>query len=92
MDGILHRAVQLQTKIGCKYLEKRRQRGKQRNKRLKEEVEKAVRMLKDGKSPGVDNVAAEILKYAGPDIIDTLTIVCEKPGPVENGPKIGQSH
>ena len=32
---------------------------------LKEEVGKAVRMLKYGKSPGVDNIPAEILKHAG---------------------------
>ena len=29
---------------------------------LKEEVEEAARMLTDGKSPGVDNISAEILK------------------------------
>ena len=32
---------------------------------LKDEVEKAVRMLKDGKSPGVYNIPAEILKHGG---------------------------
>ena len=34
MDGILHGAVQLQTENRCKYLEKRRRRGKLRNRRL----------------------------------------------------------
>ena len=29
----------------------------------KEEEEKAVRTLKDGKSPGVDNIPADILKH-----------------------------
>ena len=37
----------------------------------KERVEKAVRMLKDGKSPGVDNIPVEILKRGGPGIIDS---------------------
>ena len=37
---------------------------------LKEEVEKAVEMLKDGKSPGLDNNPAEILKHGWPSIID----------------------
>ena len=50
---------------------------------LKEEVEKALGMLKDGKSPGVDNIPAYILKHGGPGIIDALT--------VDNGPKTGQS-
>ena len=42
---------------------------------LKEEVEKAIRMLKDGKSPGVENIPAEILKHGGQSIIDALTVV-----------------
>ena len=33
---------------------------------LKDEVEKAIRMLKKDKSPGVENIPAEILKYGGP--------------------------
>ena len=32
---------------------------------LKEEVGKAVRMLKTDKSPGVDNIPAEVLKHGG---------------------------
>jgi hypothetical protein len=35
-------------------------------------------LLKDGKSPGVDNIPAEILKHGGPVIIDALTVVCQK--------------
>ena len=30
---------------------------------LKEEVEKAVRMLQDGKSPVVDNIQVDLLKH-----------------------------
>ena len=30
-------------------------------------------MLKDGKSPGVDNIPAKILKHGGPGIVDTLS-------------------
>ena len=36
---------------------------------LKEEVDKAVWVLKNGKSPGVDNIQAEVLKkHGGPGI------------------------
>ena len=35
-------------------------------------------MLKNGKSPGVDNISAEILKYGGPGVINALTAVCQK--------------
>ena len=45
---------------------------------IKAEVERAVRMLKDGKSPGVGSIPAEILKHVGPGIIDTLTALCQK--------------
>ena len=45
---------------------------------LEEDIAKAVRMLKDGKSPGVDNIPAEILKHGGSGIVDTLTVVCQK--------------
>ena len=54
---------------------------------LEEEVEKAVRMLKDGKAPGVDNIPAEILKHGGPSILDTLTIVCQQIPTSRQGPK-----
>ena len=45
---------------------------------LKEEVEKAVWMLKNNKSPRVDNIPAEALKHGGPGTIDALTIVSQK--------------
>ena len=35
-------------------------------------------MLKDGKSPRVDSIPADILKDGGPGIIDALTVVCQK--------------
>ena len=36
-------------------------------------------ILKNGKSPGVDNIPAEILKHEGSGIIDVvLTVVCLK--------------
>ena len=43
------------------------------------EAEKAVRMSKNDKSPGVDNIPAEAIKHGGPSNIDALTIiVCQK--------------
>ena len=65
MDRILHGAVQLQTKTDASVLKsendvENRETGDLPL--LEEEVEKAVRMLKDGKLPGVDNIPAKILK------------------------------
>ena len=63
LDGILHGAVQLQIKNVCKNFEKWRWNRKQRKGEtaILEEKEKAKRMLKNGKSPGVDNIPAKIL-------------------------------
>ena len=68
MDGIVHAAVQLETKNWCNYARILKSEDDVENREtgdstiLKQEVEKAVRMLKDGKSSGVDNIPAEILK------------------------------
>ncbi|MGL4418375.1 MAG: reverse transcriptase domain-containing protein [Plesiomonas shigelloides] len=45
---------------------------------LAEEVEAAIRSLKGGKSPGVDNVPAELLKLGGEMTTKILTILCQK--------------
>ena len=45
---------------------------------LESEVEAAIRALKIGKSPGVDNIPAELLKSGG-DILKKLpTDICNK--------------
>ena len=43
---------------------------------LREEVEQAVRLLKSGKSPGCDNVAAELWKASGEKGVDILWKLC----------------
>ena len=45
---------------------------------LKEEVEAALRSLKPGKSPGVDNVPSELLKSGGEDLVTVMTALCQK--------------
>ena len=45
---------------------------------LKAEVEAAVRSLKPEKSPGIDNVPAELLKHGGDTTVDVLTALCQK--------------
>ena len=45
---------------------------------LREEVESAIKSLKCGKSAGVDNVPAELLKHGGEATIDILTAICNK--------------
>ena len=45
---------------------------------LQEEVEAAVRSLKTGKSPGVDNVPAELLKHGGEETTKALATLCQK--------------
>ena len=45
---------------------------------LLSEVEEAVRNLKLGKSPGVDNIPAELLKHGGAEVTKSLTKLCQK--------------
>ncbi len=45
---------------------------------LRREVEAAVQSLKKGKSAGVDNIPAELVKAGGEDVITVLTTICNK--------------
>ena len=45
---------------------------------IREEVEAALKCLKGGKSPGYDNIPAELIKNGGEAMISTLTIICNR--------------
>ena len=45
---------------------------------LKEEVEEAIRSLPARKSPGADNIPAELIKHGGEEVIKLLTKICQK--------------
>ena len=45
---------------------------------LRENVESAVKVLKMGKSAGVDNTLAELVQVEGKAMIDILTSICNK--------------
>lgn len=45
---------------------------------LREEVIAAMSSLKAGKSPGVDNIPAELVRVGGRETIDVLTALCQK--------------
>ena len=45
---------------------------------LCKDVEAAVQSLKKGKSPGVDNIPAELFQTGGKDVITALTTTCNK--------------
>ena len=45
---------------------------------MKEEVEEAIRSLPPGKSPGADNVPAELLKHGGSALTSVITTICQK--------------
>ena len=45
---------------------------------LREEVEAAVKSLKKGKSPGVDNIPSELVQAGGEDMITVLLKICNK--------------
>ena len=45
---------------------------------LRKEVEAAVQSLKKGKSAGVDNIPAELVKAGGENVIIALTTICNK--------------
>ena len=47
---------------------------------LREEIEEAVRSLKAGKSPEVDNIPSELLKNTGKATTTVLTAICQKTG------------
>jgi len=48
---------------------------------LKEEVEEAVRNMKTEKSPGIDNIPAELMKGSGEKVLKALTISEQKKWP-----------
>eukprot|EP00745_Piridium_sociabile_P019023 TRINITY_DN2876_c1_g1_i4.p1 TRINITY_DN2876_c1_g1~~TRINITY_DN2876_c1_g1_i4.p1 ORF type:complete len:404 (+),score=105.74 TRINITY_DN2876_c1_g1_i4:2-1213(+) len=43
---------------------------------LREEVEAAIRSLKNGKAAGTDNIPAELIKHGGEAVTDILTRIC----------------
>ena len=45
---------------------------------LRREVEAEVQSLKKGKSAGVDNIPAELVKAGGEDVITALTTICNR--------------
>ena len=45
---------------------------------LRKEVEAAVQPLMKGKSAGLDNIPAELVKVGGEDVITALTTICNK--------------
>ena len=45
---------------------------------LKSEVEYAIKKLKNGKSPGIDNVSSELIKEGGQVLTKLLTDLCQK--------------
>ena len=58
---------------------------------LRREVEAAVQSLKKGKSAGVDNILAELVKAGGEDAIPALTTICNRSCRLENGQPRGPS-
>ena len=45
---------------------------------MREEVEEAIRSLPAGKSPGTDNIPAELLKKGGTELVTVITTLCQK--------------
>jgi len=59
---------------------------------LREEVEAAVKSLKKGKSPRIDNIAKELVQAEGDDVISTFHKICSKVySRQESGPYRGPS-
>ena len=54
---------------------------------MQEEVKEAVRSLKAGKSPGIDNIPGELLKYGGEELTGILTKLCQKIWETKQWPK-----
>ena len=45
---------------------------------LESEVIEAITTLKEGKSPGIDNIPSELVKYGGNAVVRILTTLCQK--------------
>ena len=45
---------------------------------LQEEVEEAIKSMKTCKSAGIDNIPAELIKYGGPEMLNALTVICQR--------------
>lgn len=45
---------------------------------LKEEIDEAIKALPAGKSPGADNIPAELLKHGGEEMKNAITKICQK--------------
>ena len=45
---------------------------------LESEVIEAIKTLKEGKSPGIDNIPSELVKYGGNAVVRILTTLCQK--------------
>ena len=54
---------------------------------LESEVVNAIKTLKDGKSPGIDNIPSELIKHGGTAIIRMLTAICQKAWVSKSWPK-----
>ena len=51
------------------------------------EVEAALKALKHGKSPGIDNIPAELLAYGGESVVKAYTRICNRVFKTGNWPK-----
>jgi hypothetical protein len=45
---------------------------------MKDEVIHSIHSLKIYKTPGIDNIPAELLKYGGPELEKVMTDFCQK--------------
>ena len=59
---------------------------------LESEVVNAIKKLKEGKSPGIDNIPNELIKHGGTAIIRMLTAICQKHGYLNHGQNNGKNH
>ena len=59
---------------------------------LKSEVENAINMLKNDKTPGNDNISAELIKHGGESIIKIYTEICQHIWKIKIWQINGQNH
>ena len=57
---------------------------------LESEVEAAIQALKMGKSAGIDNIPAELIKAGGHIVIQILLDICNKIWVLESGHQTGK--
>ena len=78
MDGIWSELYNFNNDTGASILNETAPTDNENYLILRSEVVADIQSLNSGKSPGVDNITVELLKYGGEHMISVITNICNK--------------